>query len=77
MAWLGVGPKLMDYIIEIAKDLKLESIYSCVSRANYKMINLSCKMGFEAEPVDEFTVNMQLNLTLNQKIVNKRDESIL
>ena len=74
---LGLGSKLMDYIIEIAKDLKLESIYSCVSRANYKMINLSCKMGFEAEPVDEFTVNMKLNLTLNQKIVNKRDESIL
>ena len=59
---LGLGSKLMDYIIDIAKDLKLETIYSCVSRANIKMTNLCCKKGFETKPVDEYTINMYLTL---------------
>jgi acetyltransferase len=63
-AWhgLGLGSKLMDYIIDIAKDLKLESIYSLVSSANYKMVNLCSKIGFETKPVDEYTVEMHLHL---------------
>ena len=59
---LGLGSKLMDYIIDIAKDLKLETIYSCVSRANIKMTNLCCKKGFETKPVDESTINMYMTL---------------
>jgi len=55
---LGLGSKLMDYIIKIANDLKVEAIYSMVSSANYKMVNLCGKMGFEEKPVDEFTVEM-------------------
>jgi acetyltransferase len=63
-AWhgLGLGSKLMDYIIGIAKDLKLEAIYSLISSANYKMVNLCGKMGFENEPIDEYTVEMRKNL---------------
>jgi hypothetical protein len=52
----------MDYIIEIAKDLKVEKIYSQVSRANIKMISLCCKKGFETEPIDEYTLNMNITL---------------
>ena len=55
---LGLGSKLMDYIIKIANDLKVEAIYSMVSSANFKMVNLCGKMGFEKKPVDEFTVEM-------------------
>jgi acetyltransferase len=56
---LGLGSKLMDYIIKIANDLKVEAIYSMVSSANYKMVNLCGKMGFEKKPVDESTVEMR------------------
>jgi acetyltransferase len=58
----GLGSKLMDYIIEIAKDLKVEKIYSQVSRANTKMIGLCCKKGFETKPIDEYTLNMHITL---------------
>ncbi len=59
---LGLGSKLMDYIIDIAKDLKLETIYSYVSLANIKMTGLCCKKGFETKPVDEYTINMYMTL---------------
>ena len=55
---LGLGSKLMDYIIKIANELRVEAIYSMVSSANYKMVSLCGKMGFEKKPVDEFTVEM-------------------
>jgi acetyltransferase len=60
-AWhgLGLGSKLMEYIIQIANDLKVEAIYSMVSSENYKMVNLCGKMGFEKKPVDEYTVEMR------------------
>ena len=59
---LGLGSKLMDCIIDAAKDMKLEAIYSMVTRSNYKMTGLCHKKGFETQPVDEYTVNMSLNL---------------
>lgn len=59
---LGLGSKLMDFIIEIAKDQKIETIYSQVSRANIKMTGLCCKKGFETKPIDEYTINMQMTL---------------
>ena len=58
----GLGSKLMDHIIEIAKDIKIETIYSQVSRANIKMIGLCNKKGFETKPVDEYTINMHMTL---------------
>ena len=33
---LGLGSKLMDFIVEISKDLKVETIYSQVTRSNTK-----------------------------------------
>ena len=59
---LGLGSKLMDFIVDIAKDLKTETIYSQVTSANVKMISLCCKKGFETKPLDEYTVNMYMTL---------------
>ena len=59
---LGLGSKLMDCIIEAAKDMKLETIYSYVTRGNYKMTSLCIKKGFDMQSVDEYTVNMNLTL---------------
>jgi acetyltransferase len=55
---LGLGSKLMDHLVDIANDLRLETIYSYVTRANTKMINMCSKKGFEIQPVDEYTINM-------------------
>ncbi len=59
---LGLGSKLMGYITDIAKDMNLETIYSHVSRDNFKMIGLCSKRGFEMRELDEFTVNMSMTL---------------
>ncbi|MGA3058899.1 MAG: GNAT family N-acetyltransferase [Candidatus Bathyarchaeia archaeon] len=59
---LGLGSKLMDFIIDIAKDMKIETIYSQVTRENIKMTSLCCKKGFETKPVDEYTINMYMTL---------------
>jgi L-amino acid N-acyltransferase YncA len=59
-----LGSKLMDHIVDIAKDLKLETIYSYVTRANIKMINMCSKKGFEIKPVDEYTINMSKRILL-------------
>jgi acetyltransferase len=61
---LGLGSKLMDYIIEIGKDLKVQTIYSYIDRENIKMISLCNKKGFETKSIDEYAVNMSLNLPL-------------
>jgi len=59
-AWhgLGLGSKLMDHMLMIANDLKVQKIYSLVSSANLKMVNLCGKMGFENKTMDEYTVEM-------------------
>jgi acetyltransferase len=61
---LGLGSKLMDYIVDIAKDLRLETIYSYVTRANTKMINMCSKKGFEIQPIDEYTINMNKKISI-------------
>ncbi|MDH5481910.1 MAG: bifunctional acetate--CoA ligase family protein/GNAT family N-acetyltransferase [Candidatus Bathyarchaeota archaeon] len=50
---LGLGTKLMDYIIEISKDMDLKTIYGYVISNNIKMVNLCAKKGFKMEPTDE------------------------
>ena len=57
---LGLGSKLMDYIIEIGRDLKLETIYSDVSPENTKMLSLCSKKRFTAKSADEYSVFMSL-----------------
>jgi len=57
---LGLGSKLMDFVVDISKDLKVNTIYSQVNSFNTKMISLCSKKGFETEPVDEYTINMHM-----------------
>ena len=49
----GIGSKLMDYLIKIAKDKCLEKIYGYVMADNVKMINLCGKLGFKTEALDD------------------------
>lgn len=49
----GLGSKLLDYIIDIGKDMKLETIYGYLISDNVKMIHLCTQKGFEMEPAEE------------------------
>jgi acetyltransferase len=59
---LGLGSKMLDFMIEICKDKKLDTIYGIMLPDNYRAINLMRKMGFTIERVDKDTVKGTLNL---------------
>ncbi len=52
----GVGGKLMDYLIKIAKDKNLEKIYGYVMADNTKMVNLCNRLGFVTGTLDSETL---------------------
>ncbi|MEM4734031.1 MAG: GNAT family N-acetyltransferase, partial [Candidatus Bathyarchaeia archaeon] len=59
---LGLGSKLMDHLIMIARDMRLEWIFGYVLPNNYKMLRMCAKMGFTSEQLDEETVKLALAL---------------
>lgn len=59
---LGLGSKMLDFMIEVCKDKKLETVYGIMLPDNYRAINLFRKMGFTTERVDQDTVKATLNL---------------
>jgi acetyltransferase len=60
---LGLGSMLMDHIISVAKDMRLERIFAHVLSNNYKMMRLSEKKGFKVEKLDEETFKASLSLS--------------
>jgi len=60
---VGLGSKLVDYIIEIGKDMGLEKIGGDILSRNLRMIRLCTKKGFKIEPVDEDTVRATMKLS--------------
>ncbi len=59
---LGLGSKLMDSIVEVARDMHLEKIFGYVLSNNYKMLQLCNKKGFKVETLDEETAKVSLIL---------------
>ncbi len=59
----GLGSKLLDVLISIAKDMHLQKIYGLVLANNYKMMGLCSAKGFKTEPFDEDTLKVTLNLS--------------
>ena len=59
---LGLGTKLVDYVLDIAKEKRLEEIYAIVLQDNARAMDLMKKMGFNFEYVGEETVRGTLNL---------------
>jgi RimJ/RimL family protein N-acetyltransferase len=53
---------MTDYVIEICKEKKLETIYANIIIDNKQAINLLRKMGFRTEMDDSGTVKAVLNL---------------
>jgi acetyltransferase len=60
---MGLGSRLMDYIVAVAKDMRLERIFGYVMANNYKMLRMCAKKGFGLEPLDEETVKLSLALS--------------
>jgi acetyltransferase len=59
---LGLGSKLVDYIIEIARDKKLRSLYALMLRENYKAIRFMEEKGFRIDGEQGETVRGVLKL---------------
>jgi len=59
---LGLGTKMVDYMIEICKDRGLETIYGIILPDNHRAISLMKKMGFTIKYLDHSTVKATLNL---------------
>jgi acetyltransferase len=59
---LGLGTKMVDYMIEICKDRALERIYGIMLPDNHRAIRLMKKMGFQVEYLAEGTVKATLDL---------------
>ena len=59
---LGLGTKMIEYVIEICKDKDLESIYGIMLPDNRRAIRVMKDMGFAIEYCDDGTVKGTLNL---------------
>jgi acetyltransferase len=59
----GLGSMLMDYIIMVARNMRLQRIFATVLGDNTKMIRLCEKMGFRIEALDEETAKATLALS--------------
>jgi acetyltransferase len=59
---LGLGTKMVDYVLEISKDMKLETIYAIMLADNYRAIDLMKKMGFTIRSLEDGTIKGTLNL---------------
>jgi len=59
---LGLGTKMIEYVIEICKEKGLESIYGIMLPDNRRAIRVMQDMGFAVEYCDDGTVKGTLNL---------------
>jgi len=59
---LGLGTKLVDYVLEICADMKLETIYAIMLADNYRAMGLMKKMGFTVKYMDDGTVKGMLSI---------------
>jgi acetyltransferase len=73
---LGLGTKMVDYTLEIAKEKGVENVYAIMLPDNYKALTLTKKMGFTIEYKEDGTVKGVLNLK-EEDICANRSQSIL
>jgi acetyltransferase len=66
--YLGLGTKMVDYAIDICKDMKVEKLYAIMLPDNYRAIKLMKKMGFYLEYLDDGTAKATLDLANEEKL---------
>ncbi len=59
---LGLGTKMIDHMIDVCKDMGVETLYALMHPNNLRAINLMKKMGFVIQHPKEGTVKGILNL---------------
>jgi len=59
---LGLGTKIVDYVLEIAKEKGIEKVFAIMLSDNCRALNLTKKMGFQHEYLSDGTVKGFLNL---------------
>jgi len=59
---LGLGTKMVDYVLDIAKEMGVENVYAIMLPDNYRALSLTKKMGFKLEYLTDCTVKGMLNL---------------
>jgi acetyltransferase len=59
---LGLGTKMVDYTLDIAKEKGIENVNAIILQDNYRALSLTKKMGFGIEYLTDGTVKATLNL---------------
>lgn len=59
---LGLGTKMVDYVLEICKDMKIEIVYAIMLSENFRAVNLMKKMGFAITSMDDGNIKGTLDL---------------
>ena len=59
---LGLGTKMVDYVLDIAKEKGVEKVYAIMLPDNYRALNLTKKTGFNLEYLSDGTVKGVLDL---------------
>ncbi|MGE5187686.1 MAG: GNAT family N-acetyltransferase, partial [Betaproteobacteria bacterium] len=59
---LGLGTKLVDYTLDIAKEKGIQDVYAIMLQDNYRALSLTKKMGFRIDYLNDGTVKGSLNL---------------
>ncbi|MEM3730976.1 MAG: GNAT family N-acetyltransferase [Candidatus Bathyarchaeia archaeon] len=72
---LGLGTKMVDYVIEICKDMGVETLYAIMLPDNYRAINLTKMMGFKLAQMDDGTIKGVLNLKEETQLKSSEQES--
>ena len=58
----GLGTKMVDYLLEIAKEMGVEEVYSIMLSDNQRALHLTQKMGFQIEYLPDGNVKGTLSL---------------
>ncbi len=64
---LGLGTKMVDYSLDIAKEMGVEEVYAIMLPDNYRALSLTKKMGFDLEYLGDGTVKGTLNMEIYEK----------
>jgi acetyltransferase len=59
---LGLGTKMVDYVLEIAKEMGIETVFAIMLPDNYRALSITKKMGFKLEYLNDGTVRGNLDL---------------
>jgi hypothetical protein len=59
---LGLGTKMVDYVLDIVEEKSIESLYTIMMQDNYRALSLTKKMEFQIDYLSDGKVKANLNL---------------